>query len=297
MGIQEYLKDLVDNQLKEMRYRFRIKMSEDIKNRMCSLLIRWDNESFRRTILFPTKEEALFYEPFVENEIREFVVATIRNSMLEIAASDNSNLFKMLKPLTNDRIRAITSNAINYFEQCNMEVLREEVQQMEYEDVYVNAKNKYPLAWEVLERAAVLEKEEYEYEVVKIQGIGKEDFNYKYNNSFKVVVCDGYTLEFDDDLKQILGSVISGDLDVFFVDSFKTLARNFEKVLHVLQIVLENNKIFVTSNYYISDGYIEKRRKIRRAAHNEQDMILNIQQWKSAPPRLKEILRSFTDSM
>lgn len=291
MGIQEYLNDLVNNQLKEMKYRFRIKISEDIKNRMCSLMVRWDDESYRKTILFTTKEEALFYEPFAENEVRKFVVATIRNSMLEIAASDNCSLLKMAEPLKNERIRTITSNAINYFKKCNIENLRIEAEQMEYEDVYENSKNKYPLAWEVLKRTAVMKKEECEYEKIEIQERDKEDLNSELKSEIKITICDGYTLEFDDNLKKILGYVISGELDVFFVDSFKMLTRNFEKVLHVLQVVLENKKTFVTCNYYISNEYIEKRGKIVRAAHNENDMIKNVEEWKNAPPRLSKILR------
>ena len=52
MGIQEYLDDLLDNQLQEIKYRFREKIVKDIKERMCSLLSRWEEEDFRRTVLF-----------------------------------------------------------------------------------------------------------------------------------------------------------------------------------------------------------------------------------------------------
>lgn len=89
MMLQEYLDDLQNNQLTEIKYRFRTKILGDIKDRLCSLLARWDDEEYRETILFTTKEEALYYKPFAENEIRELVVAGIRNSMLEIAASTN----------------------------------------------------------------------------------------------------------------------------------------------------------------------------------------------------------------
>ena len=213
MGIQEYLNDLVENQLNEIKYRFRLKISEDIKNRMCSLIIRWNNETDRKIILFPTKEEALYYEPFAENEIREFVVATIRNSMLEIAASDNCNLFKMQEPLTNNKIRTITSNAINYFKKCDMDILKKEVQEMEYEDVYENARIKYPLAWKVLGYAASMDKRqrEYKYDEVIIEEIDKENSNNKCNVITKTAICDGYTLEFDEVLKEVLDNVISGE--------------------------------------------------------------------------------------
>ena len=48
MGIQEYLYDLSNNQLREIKYRYREKIIEDIKNRMCSLLSGWEQEDFRK---------------------------------------------------------------------------------------------------------------------------------------------------------------------------------------------------------------------------------------------------------
>lgn len=118
MGIQEYLSDLLNNQLGEIKYRYRVKIVEDIKNRMCSLLSRWEEEDFRRTVLFVTDEEALFYEPPAPDDVRRFVVATIRNSMLEVAASVNCSQFKMPESLSNEKVKSITSNAICYFRQC-----------------------------------------------------------------------------------------------------------------------------------------------------------------------------------
>lgn len=60
MGLQEYLNDLLNNQLKEIKYRFRERVVADIRDRMCSLLAGWEDEAFRTTILFVTEEEALF---------------------------------------------------------------------------------------------------------------------------------------------------------------------------------------------------------------------------------------------
>ena len=54
MGIQEYLNDLLIYQLKEIKYRYRENIVADIKNRMCSLLSRWEQEDFKRTVLFVT---------------------------------------------------------------------------------------------------------------------------------------------------------------------------------------------------------------------------------------------------
>lgn len=216
----------------------------------------------------------MFYEPDALDEVREFVVATVRNSMLEMAASDNCNLFKMQEPLSNNKIKELTSYAITYFKQCKFELLQEEVKNMEFWNVFEDTIAKYPLAWDVLKKAALMEGKILEFEEIHIIDSYDENINSKHEVSeFKTVVCNGYSLEFDDYLKEKLEELASGIADVFYVDSFKMLSRNFEKVLHVLQIVFEAGGSFVTCNYYIRNGYIEKRRRILKAAHDERDVV------------------------
>ncbi len=290
MGIQEYLSDLLNHQLRDMKYRYREQIVDDIKNRMCSLLSRWQQEDFRRTVLFVTDEEALFYEPAAPDDVRRFVVATIRNSMLEVAASDNCNQFKMQEPLSNEKIKSITSNAICYFKQCQFEALQDEAKTLKYVDVYGEAIQKYPLAWTVLKRAAVADNTEEIFE--KVPEADSEDAGEISGvKDFKKVVCDGYSLDFDDVLKEELGDVIAGRINIFYVDCFKGLSRNFEKILHVLQITLQNGTPFVTCNYYISNGHIEKRRKILRAFHSDKDMFDNIRNYKGLSAFFKNVLK------
>lgn len=290
MGIQEYLYDLINHQLRDIKYRYREEIVNDIKNRMCSLLAKWEQEDFRRTVLFVTDEEALFYEPIVADDVRRFVVATIRNSMLEVAASINCNQFKMQEPLSDEKIKCITSNAICYFKQCKFETLQNEAKNLEYVDVYGQAIQKYPLAWAVLKRAALASDTVDVFN--KLHEVNSENVGEKFfENKFKKVVCDGYSLEFDDYLKEELGNVISGRVDIFYVDCFKGLSRNFEKVLHVLQIILQSEKAFVTCNYYISDGRIEKRRRILRAFHCQKDMFDNVRNLNGLPAFFKSVLR------
>lgn len=290
MGIQEYLSDLLNNQLRDIKYRYREQIVNDIKNRMCSLLTRWEQEEFRRTILFVTDEEALFYEPIAADDVRRFVVATIRNSMLEVAASINCNQFKMQEPLSDEQIKSITSNAICYFKQCKFEILQKEASNLTYVDVYEEAIQKYPLAWAVLKRAALASGTVDVFQnlhEVTFENVEKE----LSGTRCKKVVCDGYSLEFDDYLKEELGNVISGRVDIFYVDCFKGLSRNFEKILHVLQIILQSGKAFVTCNYYISDGRIEKRRRILRAFHRQKDMFDNVRNHNGLPAFFKSVLK------
>lgn len=99
---------------------------------------------------------------------------------------------------------------------------------------------------------------------------------------------------FDDYLKEELGNVVSGRIGIFYVDCFKGLSRNFEKILNVLQIVLGSGKAFVTCNYYISNGRIEKRRKILRAFHCEKDMFDNVRNLSGLPTFFKGVLKGMT---
>ncbi len=295
MGIQEYLNDLLGNQLREMKYRYREQIAADIKNRMCSLLSKWDDEEYRRTILFVTDEEALFYEPYAAAEVKEFVVAALRNSMLEVAASVNCTQFKMQDPLSNEKIRQLTSDAIVYFRQCSFASLREEAQSMEFKDVYGQAIKKYPLAWDVLKKTALMTGEILEFAGAD-QTVSEYEDQKLDCRKYDKVICDGYSLEFDEYLEEALGNLISGHTEVFFVDSFKILSRNFEKVLHVLQIILENGRTFVTCNYYISNGYIEKRKEILRAAHSEKDVLKNLRNMRGTQAELRTILKGLADA-
>lgn len=290
MGIQEYLYDLLNNQLRDIKYRYREQIVNDIKNRMCSLLVRWEQEDFRRTILFVTDEEALFYEPAVSDDVRRFVVATIRNSMFEVAASANCSQLRMQEPLSNEKIKSITSKAIHYFTQCKFENLQNEAKSLKYVDVYGEAIQKYPLAWTVLKKVALATDTVEVFDKLheeNFENVGEMFFE----NKCKMVVCDGYSLEFDDYLKEELENIISGRVDFFYVDCFKGLSRNFEKVLHVLQIILQSGKAFVTCNYYISDGRIEKRRRILRAFHCQKDVSDNIRNLNGLPAFFKSVLK------
>lgn len=63
------------------------KVGDDIRMRLNSLLYYWNDIDVRRTLLVTCVEEAHFYEPFEQIEIRSLVVLTIRNSLLENLAS------------------------------------------------------------------------------------------------------------------------------------------------------------------------------------------------------------------
>ena len=270
MSIEYYLTEILTPILLEngVKYRFVTQICNDIRHRMHSLLSCWGDEKTRKTILLLALEEAIFYKPDGKPYVREFVVTTIRNSMLEIAASDSFVKFKMNKILSNEAIVSITSSAILFFNDFDFE--SHKVSLPDEENVYLSAKHKYPIAWDVLFELANLEDREKEL-VDSGKTADKIENNYIFsgvkNIKSKAVVLDGYTLEFDEVLCSILKDIKDGNKEEFYTDSFKFISRNFEKVLCVMQKILQCNGKIVTCNYYISRTYIKRKKLLSRPAH------------------------------
>lgn len=297
MIVEKYLDEILEAQLKQyrLRYRFIKQIKEDIFDRICSLAIRYKSDDLYEILRFTVMEEALFYRPKAELETRVLTVAAIRNSKLEIAASVSCGEFKMLEPLPDEIVKSITQEAIGYFRQFSMEEIGEECRDKNFIDVFGQGAKKYPLATEILKRVALMPGTTATAPKSQIVE-NPSDFE-RFNQKSRVAICDGYTLSFDAQLTETLGLVLSGKVDYFYVDSFKMLSRNFEKILHVLEILLAHDKIFLTPNYYISSGYLEKRGTIIRAAHSRRDAFENSMHADGAPPRIREILSGQADDL
>ncbi|WP_097016036.1 hypothetical protein [Anaerocolumna aminovalerica] len=291
MIIDDYLNEVLFPQLKGagIKYQYIVQIQNDIRNRMLSLVSFWNIEEMRKGILLFSQEEARFYFPGGKEHTREFVVTTIRNSMLEIAASDNCGQIKMKQGLSDTQVKDITEKAIVFFNKYEKAQLVDECTGLDFEDIYGIAIKKYPLAWEVIKRLANMPGNSNFFYMANEKSSIAQKLTFE-DIKFSRVVCDGYTLEFDEALKQALGEVLAGKIDVFFSGCFKMISRNFEKVLHVLEILLEHDKEIITVNYYISNNYLEKRKHLIKAAHNIREVIHNIQNLNGVPPRLRKHL-------
>lgn len=294
MIIENYLNNILSPLLVEykVKYRYVLKICEDIRNRMFSILSFWNDEEKRNAVLFLSKEEAPYYLPKSQHFVAEFVVTTIRNSMLEIAASDNCHNIKMIQALSNEQIKKITSSAIIYFAKYSFEEMVGELPE-EFVNVYEDAIDKYPIAWQALLGISNMEQKVIELsntELDEAQALFGRDVVIP---KIEAAVCDGYSLSFDALLCGMLNKIVSGENKVFFVDCSKMLTRNFEKYLHVLEIILKSNGVFCTCNYYISNSCFEKRKRFIKAAHTTQDATDNMGKTVNAPPNIKSILESF----
>lgn len=198
----------------------------------------------------------------------------------------------MIQALSNEQIKKITSSAIEYFDKYSFEELVNELP-AEVVNVYEKAIEKYPTAWN-----ALLNISNMDQQVLELSNIETNEPQALFSEclvapKIEVTVCDGYSLGFDARLRGMLNKIISGENSVFFVDCSKMLTRNFEKYLHVLEIILKSNGVFCTCNYYISNSCLEKRKRFIKAAHTRQDVVDNMGKTVNATPNVKRIMESF----
>ena len=283
--VDYYLKEILTKQLCDIGVdNIAIeKVVNNIKGQMMSLFKHWTDEKFRRTVLFIGMEEGLFYEPVAADDIRSLVVVTIRNSMLEILASDNYEALWNGRVFTDDEIKQITSTGIEYFANIDFDSELQSLEFADEQDIYNNVKINYPVAWTAVEVIAnsLNSSEKYKKVAIKKEKVLLKEIKdaagtYAISNDVEVVL-DGYDSTIDNKMLSILYQAYTMQDFVLLCDCFKMISRNFEKLFRIIDFVLCCNRAFVTSNYYITNGYVSKRVPLIKPAHNMNDMQNNIQ--------------------
>lgn len=303
--VEKYIEEKIGNRLKEFKIGEDIvnKVKESIRENMYSLIFHWNDIEFRNAILITSMEEAKFYEPDADIDIKCFVVVTIRNSLLEDIFCDDCCKIGLEKPIDEKEIKTITKEAIEYFKDVNFSNISKEINLIEEKDKYLNIAKKYPMALKALielgkctGKRSIYDKIIIE-EKIQIKDIVSNKDELKENNIKEVQ--SGITEELSTQLIKILECIAKGQIDVFYVDCFKMLTRNFDKLLKVLEIVLENEGCFLTSNYMITDTYIGKRSNIYRAAHTIKEMkekMKDSEFFSDVSKSQKIFLKSYVDS-
>jgi hypothetical protein len=280
-----YLKEILTKQLCDIGIDNSAveKIIQNIKSQMLSLLKHWNDEKFRKTVLFIGKEEGSYYEPFADDDIRSFVVVTIRNSMLEILASDNYAELWNVRVLTDDELKLITSTGIKYFTGIDFNAELQYVDFTDIQDIYNNVRINYPVAWTAIETLANISDSAAKYKKVAIKKEKallekiKSTVGTSVASNDIEVILDGYDCTIDDKMLYLLYKIYTKRSSALYVDCFKMVSRNFEKTFRIMDFVLCCNRPFVTSNYYIENGYVSKRVPLIRPAHRTKDVNNNIQ--------------------
>jgi hypothetical protein len=261
-------------QSKEVEKNVIEKVTDDINQRFLSLISNWTNEEFRKTILFIGKEEAKFYKPKVlKDDIKAFVVVTIRNSLLEeIGSTEESAINIGLKKQINlDEIMLeITSTAATYFSNIIIEELSNKSPQTLNEH-FVDLHEKYPVAWNAIKNLSNLSntnKQDCFFTPINMPEIRINQLKKSKRKSLgETVVLSGMDQEFDLQLIEYFREIKNNPRSPFFTDSFKAITRNLDKLFLTIEFLLRIKSPVVTFNFYIENGYVAMRRNWVKPFH------------------------------
>jgi hypothetical protein len=263
------------------------KVTATIRNQVYSCMYNWNDDEFRKGLLVIGSEEGLFYKPYANDDIRNFVVLTIRNSEIEWLQTGNFALTGLKSKQDDSYIKPITSAAIEYFKNVDFNLLSEQLEEPPH-DVYGELYEKYPMAFRALIILGNYNEPFLQYKKVEDTvpvSLNTLPAESKANISLSVgdrsnlshVEADGLSFAIDKDLRKNLEHSVKNKIP-FICDSFKSVSRNAEKLLLIMEYVLSHNSQFVTSNYFLMSDYIERRKKLVRAGHDRNGMIRN---WKN----------------
>ena len=278
---------------------------EDICNRLAVIINRWNDPYFRQTLLLTGIEEANFYTPHAKLDIKSMVVLGVRNSILEDIASTTQAAKKLglEKPVIHDQhIIRFTADAINYFAKVNLEKLAESIQ-IGQTNPYAHLQSNYPFAWTAL--WALTKTIGNENRFLPIKEDNGNNYITTFNNpladpttnKLECTVMSGIDPTIDDILSRNLQAIANKQVDLLFVDSFKMLSRNPDKLFKVIDFVLCHSSSFVSCNYFITNGYVSRRRKLLRPAHLTKEVRSKLFNLDGLKKKHRDVLQSIKSSL
>lgn len=285
-AVSHYLNQILAPRLRSygISERFLLYTIDIINTQMTSLLRHWDDRVFRNTVLLLGLEEGSYYEPPGKIDVRCFVVVTIRNSPIETIQSDAYASAGLSKALTNKDVKDITSEAIRYFSSQDFSAMCKQAKASSKTDLYFDMKQQHPVAWAALEKLAMTSAKTADYpkidcsEPFSFDGWANDPSKTIQKADFKPIIFDAYVPEFDPNLLEILQAVTSTPSSALVVDAFKVISRNVKKLMDVMELLLTRDHALVTTNFYLTNGHVERRIKPLRAAHTIEEMKVNFTQ-------------------
>ena len=263
---------------------------DDVTRRLDSLLSHWDDAQFRRTILDLAAEEAFFWEPRSASlETRSLVLLGVRNSLIEDLGTPRPSVAALQtgrELLPDDRMPWITSEAVKYFDSANTHDVRAQPGR----DLFGELPRRFPNAWHVLSLLGNSPGREIECTFSMMQPGPVDSAAARRQVERHTVVSSGIDPRLDDQLVQVLGQIKAGDLDLFFSPSFKTITRNPEKLLHIIDSVLRYGGTVLTSNYLLSPTYLARRDPLLRPIHYNSELEAQLNDLTGLTDRHRNVL-------
>jgi len=292
--IQGYTQSVLLPQLRSLALskRHRAIVIDDVSRRLESLLFHWNDQAFRRTILMLGTEEATFWEPQTASlEIRSLVVVAVRNSLIEdLGASQpyTKALESRKKQLRDEQVPWITSEATKYFEATNLDA----VQVQPERDLFGDLPRRFPMAWHALSLLGGSSENEIASELPIVEAESVDSSASKWQVKHLNVVASGIDPRLDAHLLEILRRIKQRELQMFFSPSFKSITRNPEKLLFVIDHVLRHGGTLMTPNYLLSPTYLSRRSPLIRPIHYTSEIEAQVANPVGLGERHKELLTS-----
>jgi hypothetical protein len=271
-----------------------------VREQILSCVYHWNDKPFRKALLLIGSEEGSHYKPAAADDIRNSVVVAIRNSEIESIQHSNAAEAKQNQGIVDADIKKLTASAIEYFSKADLPKLARQMEPPETDKYYALSK-KYPISWLALSKLAEMKSQTADYPGAAVlfkRGIDslpveKEKLLLrKTSNASSVnaaVIGDALAFSVDSQLLSML-KCCAEEKQPFLVDSFKFLTRNIEKLLMIMEYLLSNNAQFVTSNFYIVNGHLERRAKPLKPGRSYDDAFRNWQQTAGLGARHKAVL-------
>lgn len=288
--VTQYLQDVLVPTLDHFRVpaAYTRQIIDTVELQMISFLRHWDDLAFRRTLLLLGSEEGPFYEPAGKVDVKCFVVLTLRNSPIETIQSDNYASAGMQSSLSSQNVKTITSGAIRFFNPLDFSSMCLQAKKCSGCDYYQEIVERHPVAWAALRALGTTSAKIIDYPKVQYNNpfsieacneiqINGEDESQK-ERLTKKVIFDGYSAMWDPQLLELLQKLSSSSGNIFVVESLKSATRNFEKLMDILEFLLTHDLKFVSTNFYMENGHVERRVKPLRAGHTSKETEKNLSQ-------------------
>ena len=300
--VNAYLYEVLKPQLQDYKVsaEFANEILANIEIQIVSALRHWNDHPFRKALLIIGLDQGAFYRPDADIEVKCFVATAIRNSMLETIQSEACQRAGLDEALESEHVKIITGAAISYFKEVDFMELAKQAEVSDAEDYYGTVSGSYPVAWTALKQLGLCKGKSATYKKVAclfpltLPEINSKEISAEH---MKTVIMDGYSGKFDDSLRGYLNKIDANIIKIFAVDNFKFVSRNFEKLLKVMEFILSRGAVFSTSNFYLENGYVEKRKTILRAAHSLEEWKFNANNFSGIGPRHATVLKAVAESM
>lgn len=236
----------------------------NIAEKIYGLALYRDDSEALGGVLVTGREEGAFYKPSCQST--SFVVVCIRNSLIETYHAKGPK-----ERISDAQMREITETALRYWADFDIATLYDE---QKVNDYYRIINERYPAAWQAFKALGSLETLEADYtglsakldpELFKLVGEADLDDVDPSRNSIKIM--DGYSMDFDPMLLATFQALGNRYLELFYTNSFKTISRNYEKLLRVVEFCFYCDSPFVTANYLMQNGHVEKRATLLQPGH------------------------------